>query len=176
MKASCGALVHLLCLFASLFFCLFVCLLVAFFYFLFFFTKVCENDLWSLVCDCLVCFGDTSSSLCSDGPDSAGVSDPGTFDLHPTTPGTMTLTCTAVTYTPGVTYSWTGACSGVTDSTCSFTPTISDNGDVISCTATNNVTGVSASSSQTLVIQCELYIFFFFSLENQWGNVLPEDI
>ncbi|XP_070182828.1 nephrin-like, partial [Littorina saxatilis] len=81
------------------------------------------------------------------GPSIANLAQPAVFDLHPTSPGSLTLTCNAAEVQPSVRYSWTGRrCVGVTQSTCSFTPTTNDDDDIISCTAINTVTSVSKTS------------------------------
>ncbi|XP_076438226.1 uncharacterized protein LOC143277326 isoform X3 [Babylonia areolata] len=89
------------------------------------------------------------------GPTRTDLPDPPVYDLHPTQSNPpLTLTCSAVGVNPGANYSWSGSqCAGITQSTCSFTPTQGDNGDVISCTAVNPITSVGKTSeTRTLMI------------------------
>ncbi|XP_076438221.1 uncharacterized protein LOC143277325 [Babylonia areolata] len=82
------------------------------------------------------------------GPTRVDLSDPPVYELHPTQSNPpLTLTCSAVGVNPGANYSWSGSqCAGITQSTCSFTPTQEDNGDTISCTAVNTITSVGKTS------------------------------
>lgn len=78
--------------------------------------------------------------LTSDGPSNVSISQPLIEHLRPKQ--SLSLSCFAYDAFPGVTYMWSGiACVQhelpTVGSTCSFTPSVSDDGKTVACTAVN---------------------------------------
>ena len=114
-------------------------------YFLFCFCFVCL-----LICLLLfLCF------CSSDGPDGIKMSDPGLVDLHPSGKTSMTFTCNVTSVAPSATFTWLGPCAGHTGNTCTFFPSVSDNGATVTCIAVNALAGVSKVTSRTVRLNCK---------------------
>lgn len=95
----------------------------------------------------------------------------------------INLRCTALDVYPGVTFTWNVPCLNTTrnkeSSDCTYHLAPEDNGKTVECTATNNITNISQSSSYTLTYtvvvtrECRLYktsnintLFFIFDVKS----------